>query len=67
MRLIRDIHFMDSDEGDWVGVYIDDELVYEAHHLAPDVLLDLLEIPYTCEERDLSIVGRCPKTLGESE
>ena len=55
------IHFMQTD--DWVGLYVNEALVYEGHSLEPVRLLDLLGVDYTEEwVEDLEDSGyRCPQ------
>ena len=54
------LHLLQAD--DWIGVYIDEMLVYESHEIDPQTLLDLLGIAYTNEwVEDLEESGgRCP-------
>ena len=61
------VHLMESEEGDWIGLYLDGKLVYEGHSLSAERLLEALGIPYSEEERDMSEGGGCPKTLTEGK
>lgn len=46
------VHFVHSEGGDWVGLYVDGELVFSDHSLTPEKVLTILGIPYT--EEDIS-------------
>lgn len=62
-----DVVLMQSEEGDWQGLYINGELEVEDHSLSPSQVLDALGIPHTAVSKDLSDTGRCPLRLVEQK
>lgn len=55
------ISFLHSDTGDWVGVYVNDELIYEGHNVDARMLIKLLTGEWPeYKEVNLSDLGRCP-------
>lgn len=64
MNTVQDTFIvMQSDDGDWQGLYRNGVLLAEGHSLDVGDTLTALGVPYTFEERDLSLSGRCPETL----
>ena len=60
------ITFADADG--WVGIYVDNSLVYQGHSIIPVMLLDLLQIPYNKrgwyeEDQMEELGGRFPENL----
>lgn len=54
--------------GDWVGLYVNDVLIFEGHSLSGVQLLDLLALPFECVEADeewLADCGNLPTTLAD--
>lgn len=53
-----------DDEGDWMGVYLDGDLVYQGHSISPSMLLSVIGQTHTsatgpfCDE-----TGRLPRSL----
>lgn len=36
------LDYVQTDEGDWEGIYIDGELFYEGHSIPTDVMIDIV-------------------------
>lgn len=59
------IAIVDSDGGDWVGLYLNGTLAHEGHSIEPEELLNLLGVPYASHSVTLATGGRLAHTLAE--
>ena len=66
------VHFLETDTGDWIGMYVNGHLVLEGHSI--DVVAAVSELPDVevttaeCDVEDLAPYGyRCPKELQDEK
>lgn len=64
MIKFKNITFVHSNDGDWVGIYIDGVLVKENHSYEADDMLDILEIEYESHWIEMDD-SRLPENLSE--
>lgn len=57
MKKFKKITFVHSEDGDWVGIYIDGVLVRQNHSYDADDMLDILEIEYDSHWYDMGSAG----------
>ncbi len=60
------IQIVQSEQGDWEGIYIDGQLEFETHTLTAYDILYALGIQYEKIYCDLEEIGRCPDTFDEA-
>ena len=65
----REVKFLRSGRGDWIGIYVDGQLVREGHELMPDEVLNALMIRYEEVTTDFAhnLLSGCPATWAEVE
>lgn len=57
------IAFVNSNDGDWEGIYVDGVLKREGHSLSPDDVLSVLGIEYDTHYIDMEDGDRLPAKL----
>lgn len=50
---------VNSDDGDWVGIYLNGRLAYEGHTISPERLLELLSVQH--ESHEILVEDRLPE------
>ncbi len=65
MPKMPQITFVNSEDGDWVGVYLDGKLVQQDHSLDCDDILDILKIEYKSYWVNMEDGSRLPGDLAE--
>lgn len=63
MIKFKNITFVNSEDGDWVGIYIDGVLARENHSYDADDMLDILGIDYNSHSVNMEDGGRLPTKL----
>lgn len=61
------IDLVSSDEGDWIGLYVNNCLIIEGHSLQETDIIEALGFKVHCREIDFNALGfsRCPQFLDE--
>ena len=57
------IDLVDSNGGDWIGVYLNGTLAQQGHSIEPEDLLNLIGVPYNSRTVRLERSGQLPQTL----
>lgn len=65
-RFKMSVQLVQSEQGDWEGIYIDGRLEFETHMLTARDVLQALGIEYEQIYCDLEENGRCPDTFDEA-
>ena len=60
------IDFVNSNDGDWCGLYVDGQLIAENHSLDPDDVLTHLGIAYNTHWVDMSDGSRLDAKLSDA-